>query len=176
MEGLPPYCGSNGRMNFRLNLQNNYRRIICVPQPLKAYAQNLASCTSVLLYIIYIFIPQCNYPHLPTLPALLWAHTLWIKETSHPKYIGPPLKYPSRKLSVSFQKFSEPEAQCGWIPGHSFPDLRYASIIHVVQGVSQILKKVKLKYKNKRNQQKREMTIEIIAHLTHNDCSLNGQF
>lgn len=101
---------------------------------------------AVLLYIIYIH-PTVQLPYLPTLPLLLWTYTLGIEETSHPKYIGPPLKYPSRKLGISFQKFCKPEAQCGWIPGHSFPDMRYASIIHVVQGISQILKKCKVKIK-----------------------------
>lgn len=61
-----------------------------------------------------------NPPHRPGLPTLLWAHTLGIKETSHPEYIGPAFKYPSRKLSISFQKFGKPEAQCGWVPGHFF--------------------------------------------------------
>lgn len=149
------------------------------PQPLKASVQHSAGCTSILFYIRYIYhtVLLYDHPYLPSLPTLLWAHTLGIKETSHPEHIGPPFKYPSRKLSISFQKFSKPEAQCGWIPGHSFPDLRYASIIHVVQGISQVLKKIKLKYEKKKNPQKRDMTTKIItAHLAHDDSSFNGQF
>lgn len=150
--------------------------MLCGLQPLKAYVQHSASCAP--LYFIHLSHSATNnYPHLPSWATLLRTHTLGIKETSHPKHIGPPFKYPSRKLSISFQKFSKPEAQCGWVPGHSFPDLRYASIIHVVQGISQVLKKIKLKYENQNNQQKREMTVETItAHLTHNDGSLNSQF
>jgi len=66
---------------------------------------------------------------------------LGIEETSHPEHIGPPFKYPGRKLSISFQKFSKPEAQCGGVPGHSFPDLGYTGVVHVVQSISQVLEK-----------------------------------
>lgn len=100
-----------------------------------------------------------------------------IEEASHPEDIGSPFKYPHRKLRVSLQEFGEPEAQGGGVPGHPFPDLRYASIVHVVQGIPQVLKKIKLETEKKENPPKAEMTTELTtAHLTHNDRSFNGQF
>ena len=108
------------------------------------------------------------------LPTLRGAHTLGIKEAGHPERIGPPFKYPGRKLSVPFQELGEPEAQRGRVPGHSFPDLRYASVIHVVQGISQVLKQINCEKKN--DPQKKEAASEISAHLTHNDRPFDGQF
>lgn len=110
------------------------------------------------------------------LPALLGARTLGIKEASHPKHIRPPFKYPSGELCVSFQKFGKPEAQRGRIPGHPFPELRDTRVVHVVQGVSQVLRKARVRYVSEQQQQKREVAAELReAHLTHDDCALNGQ-
>ena len=65
---------------------------------------------------------------------------LWVEESSHPEAGWSSVEEPRAELVVAVQEVSEPESEGGRLPGNPPPRVGNTRIIHVVQGIAQVLR------------------------------------